>query len=146
LSQPQSKLLKALHRSVLKADMSILVDTNVILFGLLQPKRISATVQKILNDKRLPIFASVASVYEIGLKVKLGKLNLTEGFDVALHLKESDVKLVEISSEHALIASQLPLVNRDPWDRLIVAQCFVNGHQLASSDEHITKLGIGRIW
>ena len=103
-------------------------------------------MQQRLNDPRERVFASVVSVYEIHFKLTLGKLSLPPNFDLVSFLQTADVSLIDVTTEHARVASQLPVENRDPWDRIIVAQCLVDGHQLVSCDENITKLGIGRIW
>jgi PIN domain nuclease of toxin-antitoxin system len=126
--------------------LALLLDTNVILFGLLQPNKIQPSLRARLIDKNERVCASVASVYEIGFKVLVGKLVLPSNFDILAHLRSADVELVTIKPEHALRASQLPLVIRDPWDRIIVAQALCEGLSLVSSDSDIASLGIDPIW
>lgn len=126
--------------------MALLLDTNVILFALMEPARIPVHVRRMIEDPANSCIASVVSLYEIGIKIALGKLAIPESFDFVRHLQRSDIALLDIKPQHALRAARLPLDYRDPWDRLIVAQCFVEGHQLVSSDTGISALGIGRIW
>ena len=126
--------------------MALLLDTNVILFGLMEPTRIPAHVRRQIETANIVCVASVVSLYEIGLKSALGKLPIPAGFDLINYLQRADIGLLEIKPQHALTAARLPLEHRDPWDRLIVAQCLVEGHQLVSSDTNISALGIGRIW
>jgi PIN domain nuclease of toxin-antitoxin system len=123
-----------------------MLDTNVILFGLFEPKRIRPSVKARLLDTNERVFASVASLYEIGFKANLGKLALPFDFDIRTHLRTSDIELLEITAEHALRASQLPLAICDPWDRVIVAQSLCEKLSLVSSDADIEALGINRIW
>jgi PIN domain nuclease of toxin-antitoxin system len=89
---------------------------------------------------------SVVSLYEIGIKQALGKLPIPLSFDVMAHLRASRIDILEIKAQHAITASRLPIEHRDPWDRLIAAQCLVEGHSLVSADAEICALGIARIW
>lgn len=126
--------------------MALLLDTNVVLFGLMEPDRIPAHVRRQIEAPHTDCLVSVVSLYEIGLKTALGKLPIPQGFDLIRYLQRADIGLLEIKAQHALAAARLPLDHRDPWDRLIVAQCIVEGHSLVSSDTTISALGIGRIW
>lgn len=126
--------------------MALLLDTNVILFGLMEPARIPAHVRRQIEAANADCLVSVVSLYEIGLKTALGKLPIPEGFDLVRYLQRADIGLLEIKPQHALVAAHLPREHRDPWDRLIVAQCLVEGHSLVSADTSISALGIGRIW
>jgi PIN domain nuclease of toxin-antitoxin system len=126
--------------------VALLLDTNVVLFGLMEPARIPAHVRRQIEAANVACVVSVVSLYEIGLKTAEGKLPIPEGFDLVRYLQRADIALLEIRPQHALVAARLPLEHRDPWDRLIVAQCVVEGHRLVSADTSISELGIGRIW
>jgi PIN domain nuclease of toxin-antitoxin system len=126
--------------------MALLLDTNVILFGLMEPDRVPGHVRRMIEAENADCFVSVVSLYEIGLKTALGKLHIPVTFDLVKHLQQADIRLLDITPRHALRAARLPLEHRDPWDRIIVAQCLVEGHQLVSADTMISALGIGRIW
>jgi PIN domain nuclease of toxin-antitoxin system len=126
--------------------MALLLDTNVILFALMEPARVPAHVRAMIEAPDGECVASVVSLYEIGQKTALGKLPIPASFDMSAHLRRSGIRLLDITARHASRAASLPLDHRDPWDRLIVAQCLVEGHQLVSADNTICALGIGRIW
>lgn len=126
--------------------MALLLDTNVILFGLMEPTRIPNHVRRMIESETATCVLSVVSLYEIGLKTALGKLPIPSSFDLVQHLRQSGISILNVTPRHALRAAALPLEHRDPWDRLIVAQCLVEGHQLVSGDTIISALGIARIW
>jgi PIN domain nuclease of toxin-antitoxin system len=126
--------------------MALLLDTNVILFGLMEPSRIPAHVRRMIEAENATCYVSVVSLYEIGLKTALGKLPIPASFDITRHLQQSGIAILDMTPRHALRAAALPLEHRDPWDRLIAAQCLVEGHQLVSADTMISALGIARIW
>jgi PIN domain nuclease of toxin-antitoxin system len=129
-----------------RADVALILDTNVILFGLLEPKRIRPALRTRLSDNNERVCVSVATIYEVNFKYALGKLSLPNHFDIVSHLHASNLEILPITSNHAARASQLPLTNRDPWDRMIVAQALCENLSLVSSDGRIDDLGIKRIW
>jgi len=126
--------------------MAYLLDTNAILFGLFASSKIKPSIKALLSDPTNRVCASVASIYEINFKAALGKLWLPDDFDITAHLIQSDVELISISPFHAAAASRLPLVNRDPWDRLIAAQALNERLTLVSADTAIQALGVKTIW
>jgi PIN domain nuclease of toxin-antitoxin system len=126
--------------------LAYLLDTNAILFGLFAPETIKPVTRSLLSDPDVRVFASVASIYEISFKAELGKLKLPPNFQIVQHLIGSDVELLDITAAHAERASRLPLLIRDPWDRLIAAQAIAHHLSLVTSDAHIHQLGVRTIW
>jgi PIN domain nuclease of toxin-antitoxin system len=126
--------------------VAYLLDTNAILFGLLTPDKIKPSIRALMNDPANRLCASVASIYEINFKVAIGKLWLPDNFDVTAHLIQGDTELLSINPFHAAAASRLPLINRDPWDRLIAAQALNERLTLISSDRAIQALGVKTLW
>lgn len=122
--------------------MAYLLDTNAILFGLIMPDKIKPSIRALIRDPANRVCASVASIYEINFKVALGKLWLPVDFDITAHLVQADTELLSINPFHAAAASRLPLINRDPWDRLIAAQALNERLTLISSDKAIQALGV----
>jgi PIN domain nuclease of toxin-antitoxin system len=86
------------------------------------------------------------SWYEIGLKVRIGKLDLPEGYDCDLALANLVASLLPITTKHMTRAANLPLENRDPFDRILVAQAIEEGMHLLSADEHLSVLNAPRLW
>ena len=126
--------------------MSLLLDTNVMLFGLMEPDKIPVHIRRMISDPDQACIVSAVSLYEIGLKTALGKLAIPDSFDLVRHVRRSQMEILSVTAQHATRAARLPLDHRDPWDRVIAAQCLVDGHQLVSADETISALGIGRLW
>jgi len=126
--------------------VAYLLDTNTILFGLFMPDRIKPSIRALIQDPANRVCASVASIYEINFKFALGKLSLPVDFDITAHLVQADIELLSITPFHAAAASRLPLINRDPWDRLIAAQARNERLTLISSDKAIQALGVETLW
>jgi PIN domain nuclease of toxin-antitoxin system len=126
--------------------LGYLLDSNMILFALYASQKIKPRIRALLSDKSNRICTSVASIYEISFKANLGKLWLPDGFDIKAHLIASDTELLSINPVHAAVASQLPTVIRDPWDRVIAAQAISEHLTLISSDNKIGALGVKTTW
>ena len=85
-----------------------------------------------MKNQTNEIFLSVASVWEMAIKVSLGKLHLSQPFDLFIpnQLLLNDITLLDIAVSHTLLVATLPFHHRDPFDRLLIAQKF--GRRLAS--------------
>ncbi len=110
--------------------MRLLLDTHILLWAVLNDPRLSETqVQAISNGD---LYLSAASVWEIGIKRALGKLQVPEElFDIAV---DAGCRPLPISWTHADAAATLPPHHADPFDRMLIAQARCEGLSLASSD------------
>jgi len=90
---------------------------------------------------------SVASIWEIGIKYHLGKLPLPVAPSdyVPARLALTKTMALPIAAGHALRASSLPALHRDPFDRMIVAQSLVEGVPVLSTDRQLDAYGIRRL-
>lgn len=127
-------------------SLRVLLDTNVILFALLRPAKLSTEARTVLEAPGTTRFLSPISWYEIGLKVKIGRLDLPQGYDCDLALTHLAASLLPITKKHMIRAANLPLENRDPFDRILVAQAIEDGMHLLSADEHLSVLNAPRLW
>lgn len=113
--------------------MRLLLDTHVLLWAILNDPRLTEGQGRAISDGEL--YLSAASVWEIGIKRAIGKLDVPEEiFDVAV---DAGCRPLPISWTHAEAAAALPLHHTDPFDRMLVAQARCEGLRLVSSD---TKL------
>lgn len=98
-----------------------------------------------LNNQRL---VSVASLWEIAIKYRLGKLSLSAPFDTLFpaQLRQNDIQLLSIEVAHLSQVSKLPLHHRDPFDRLIIAQSVAEGIPVVGTDSIFDAYSIQRIW
>ncbi len=113
--------------------MRLLLDTHVLLWAVLNDPRLTETQARAISEGEL--YVSAASVWEIGIKRALGKLDVPEVlFDIAV---DAGCRPLPISWTHAEAAAALPLHHTDPFDRMLIAQARCENLRLASSD---TKL------
>ena len=116
--------------------MSLLIDTHILLWLLVGSSRLTGGVYATLADRRNTVFLSVASTWEIAIKVGLGKLNLPANLHAWLpeELEASDVRMLQIRPEHNLGVEVLPHHHRDPFDRLLISQATSDGLTIVTAD------------
>jgi PIN domain nuclease of toxin-antitoxin system len=131
------------------ARQSLLVDTHVLLWMMTEPERLSGPASRLLAKGETSLAVSAASAWEIATKQRFGRLPqadvLVRGY--APHLDRLAVAELAITSEHALLAGSLEWPNRDPFDRMIAAQCMIESLPLVSADQAFESLsGVRIIW
>ncbi len=119
--------------------MKLLLDTNIAIFMLRSPERLSSAVEAALNDEANTLLISSISIFEIALKRSLGKLEVGEG--VIDRLDAIGCTGLALSDRHAWRVSELPWLHRDPFDRLIVAQALEESATLVTSDRILAQYG-----
>ena len=128
--------------------MKLLIDTQCWLWWFAEPDRLQeATIAQIVDETN-ELWFSVASVWEMGIKVGLGKLPLPEPIDryLASRMKQLGARSLEIRADHALQAGKLPLHHRDPFDRMLIAQAQVEGMTIVTSDRMFDRYEVEILW
>jgi PIN domain nuclease of toxin-antitoxin system len=119
--------------------VSLLLDTHVILWWLTDDLALSDEVKARLDDEP-DVYVSPASLWEVTIKQSIGKLS--EPVDVAEEIRDSGFRELPITFHHAIAAGRLPLIHRDPFDRMLVAQAQCERLTLVSRDPHIQRYDI----
>lgn len=116
--------------------MKLLLDTQCFLWWFAQPDRLNEEAIAQIADETNELWFSVASVWEMGIKVAIGKLPLPEPIDtyISTRMIQLDARSLEITAPHALRAAALPLHHRDPFDRMLIAQAQMEEMTLVSAD------------
>ena len=124
--------------------MRYLVDTHILLWAAGDPERLSPAAREILADDSAQLSFSVASVWEVAIKARLGRPD----FAVDAHLFRRgliDAGFAElpILGPHVTAVADLPLLHRDPFDRMLVAQARSEGMMLVTKDPAVARYGGG---
>lgn len=116
--------------------MNILIDTQIFLWLFGQSGRISVNVQNLLRSTSNKIYFSAVSSWEIAIKYGNGKLKLPDSPEIFIphRLKRANFSWLEITHEHTLAVAHLPLIHKDPFDRLLITQANVENLTLLSAD------------
>jgi len=128
--------------------MRVLVDTHTFLWALLENHRLSAKAKQILTSKEHELYFSLVSLWEIAVKMKIGKLN-TVGSSVTYirdEMGEYGMELLPIRYEHILQLERLPLHHSEPFDRLRIAQAVAESLPILTHDEKFPLYPVKLIW
>ncbi len=128
--------------------MRLLLDTNIIVWWLLDRAKISRVAAAAMADADNALFASAASAFEIAIKQQIGKLPLAEEAVRSLpeDLEGSGITLLDISFQQAILAGRFVIAHRDPFDRLIAAQARAEDMPVVTSDRAFGDFGVKVIW
>jgi PIN domain nuclease of toxin-antitoxin system len=128
--------------------VKLLLDTQCWLWWFAQPERLNEEAIAHIADENNELWLSVASIWEIGIKVSIGKLPLPDPLDsyISSRMAQLRVRSLEITASHALQAAALPLHHRDPFDRMLIAQAQIEEMMLVSADSMFNKYDISLLW
>ena len=127
--------------------MKYLLDTHAFLWYFEDSDKLSETAANIIENTDAPKFVSIASLWEFAIKYGLGKLRFDGGYS---HLWEMITKngfiILPIAQSHLAEIIELPLIHRDPFDRLLVATAKAEGMTLLTADENIHQYDVQFVW
>lgn len=128
--------------------MRVLIDSHTLIWYVDQDKLLSLTSHATISDPANELLLSAGSIWEIGIKVGLGRLLLTQPFKrwMTQAISDLNVTVLPLSVEYVDVQSNLPKHHGDPFDRLLVAQAIVEQVSIISADASLDAYGITRIW
>lgn len=128
--------------------MRLLLDSHVLIWYVDQDHLLSRAAHAAITDPANDLYLSTATIWEIAIKVGLGKLKLSAPYRPWMTKVSSDLGLIElpITIETADLHASLPSHHRDPFDRMLAAQSLVESMPLVSSDAIFDRYGVQRIW
>ena len=127
--------------------MKYLLDTHVLLWYYENSSQLHGKIQALIDDRESEIYISIASLWEISIKLGLGKLSLKISFDDLMKIiSDRDFKILQVEIEYLKHLSKLPLIHKDPFDRLLVATAQAEDLTLITADENIHKYDITINW
>ncbi len=123
--------------------MQLLLDTHILIWFLEGNNLLSKSRRQIIANSQNDIFISIASLWEIAIKISIGKLILAKPLtDVIKQIGLENIEILAISPEHTLQVSNLPFHHRDPFDRIIVAQAQVENLAMMTDDIEFGNYGV----
>lgn len=128
--------------------MTFLLDTHTFLWLAIEPEKLSPAVLNLVEQGNTELLLSAASGWEIGLLAKLGRVVLPESPDIFIPaaMQALQVTPLPIGFTIAIAAASLPLIHRDPFDRILVAEALRNDFTLLSKDKIIPTYGVQVVW
>ena len=124
------------------------MDAHAFIWWVLDMPNLSVTCRDVLADGANEVLLSVASSYEIAYKAERGRLSLPEPPEtyVSSRLAANGFESLPVQLSHALRAAVLPLIHRNPFDRLLIAQAQIEGLPILTSDAAISRYDVETIW
>jgi len=126
----------------------VLLDTHAFLWAATGDDRLPRPVAEVVEDPGTRVFISVATTWELTLKVQIGKLRLpsppAEHF--AEHIERFRSELLPIHQRHVAALPELPAIHADPFDRMLVAQAIVEDLDLVTGDADLRRYPVRTIW
>jgi PIN domain nuclease of toxin-antitoxin system len=127
--------------------MKAILDTHAFLWALAGDTRMSRHAREVFAGSA-DLSLSIASIWEILIKVQSGKLNFPRpaGPYVLSRLAENGIKRLSISVDHLLALERLPMHHRDPFDRMLIAQSMEEDWPIITADPVFKQYPIQVIW
>jgi PIN domain nuclease of toxin-antitoxin system len=127
---------------------SLLLDTHAMLWFFWGDPQLSANAKAAIEDPDNRKLISIASCWEIAVKVGLGKLDLGEPSRTFLprEISNNNFELLPIGLNHIAEVEGLPMHHRDPFDRLLLAQAIIENLPVISADRVFEQYGVTRLW
>jgi PIN domain nuclease of toxin-antitoxin system len=126
--------------------MEYILDTHTFLWYLLGDANLGRKAKEAIGTKT-SLYFSIASLWEISIKVNIGKLQLHRPFeDLYTELEYLNIRLLPITVEDTQLYANLPLHHRDPFDRILVVQAMNHSLTLISRDAAFDAYPIRRVW
>jgi PIN domain nuclease of toxin-antitoxin system len=131
--------------------MTLLLDTNAMLWFFWDDRQLNASAKALIEDPNNRKLVSIATCWEVAIKVGLKKLTLGAGGAdsrsfLETHVARSFFEYLPISVEHATAVEHLPPHHKDPFDRLLIAQAMCEQIPIVSSDSQLDPYPITRLW
>jgi PIN domain nuclease of toxin-antitoxin system len=128
--------------------VNLLLDAHAFLWFLDNDAQLSVTAKRLIEDPANRKYVSMASCWEIAIKVGLRKLDLGEPATTFLprELAANHFDVLGIELRHATFVETLPQHHRDPFDRLLIAQSLIEAIPVVGVDVAFDKYGVRRIW
>lgn len=127
--------------------MKLLLDTHAFLWFMAGDERLSRRARRSMEAPGAELILSAASVWEMAIKLRLGRLTLPGTVEEYIAEKlEVGFRTLPVEWRHAAAVEKLPFHHRDPFDRLLVSQALIEGLPLVTGDPAFRRYGVRIIW
>lgn len=128
--------------------MNILMDTHTFIWSSIIPQKLSTTAKKLIIDQNHNLFLSFASIWEMQIKLQLGKLRFDVPLSELLTIQQqvNQIQLLSIDLKHIWALERLPPHHRDPFNRMLIAQAMATKMPILSIDDAFDSYLIERLW
>jgi PIN domain nuclease of toxin-antitoxin system len=124
--------------------MKLLLDTHVFIWLNFEPQKISDRIRDKCSNPSNQLYLSMVSPWEIQIKKQLGKIKFESPLRklINVQIEQNDLILLPIQLQHIYALNNLPHIHKDPFDRLLIAQCHVESMKMVSMDKKMQQYSI----
>jgi PIN domain nuclease of toxin-antitoxin system len=124
--------------------MRLLLDTHIFLWFISADKRLPSFMSDSIRDHNNEVYLSVVSLWEAIIKYNLGKLPLPQAPEtyIPIQRERHQISSLELNEPSVVQLAKLPLIHRDPFDRMLISQAMENGLTLVTVDDAILAYAI----
>ena len=127
--------------------MKYLLDTHTAIWYFEDSPELSQKATELIDNPEISVFISSVSLWEIAIKMSLGKLKLSIPFgDFLNSIKTSDFGILQIEDDYLQTLLTLPYLHKDPFDRLIISSAIADDLTIITKDENIQKYDAPWVW
>ena len=127
--------------------MKYLLDTHAIIWYFEDSPELPKKITELIDDPEITIYICSVSLWEIAIKMNLGKLDINLPFEELLNsIKNGDFTVLQIEDEYLRELSSLPFIHKDPFDRLLISTALADNLTIITVDENIQKYDVPWIW
>jgi PIN domain nuclease of toxin-antitoxin system len=121
-----------------------LLDTHIFIWWITDNPKLSPNIRSVVSDDGNELYLSTASIWEMMIKSKLQKLQLTD--DPKTFIKEqvkiNSINILDVKMEHSLETYELPDIHKDPFDRILIAQAKIEKLTIITTDSYIVEYDV----
>ena len=124
-----------------------LLDTHTAIWFFNGDVKLSKNARQIISDRSNPIYLSIASAWEVAIKLCIGKLDIAgKTEDFIQDAETNKITILPIKTTHLNSLESLPMIHRDPFDRLLIATALAENMTLITADENFAQYKVPQIW
>ncbi|MBD3244502.1 MAG: PIN domain-containing protein [Candidatus Moranbacteria bacterium] len=118
--------------------MNILIDTHILLWWLKNSSKLKKNQRALIKNQKNCIFISPVSIWEIVIKRSVKKLN-ADCNEILKNIRLNNFIFIDINFKHVKNIENLPLIHKDPFDRMLISQAIIEDYYLLTDDPNILK-------
>ncbi len=128
--------------------MNLLSDSHSFVWWREEPHKLSKTAFAEISNPANNLFLSVASAWELQIKIKIGKFSFSDTLEnvIAEEININRLQILSVNLSHSLYLKNLPLYHKDPFDRLLISQAIVENLTLLSKDPQFAAYPVNLLW
>lgn len=125
--------------------MKLLIDTHVVIWSLYASENLPSHVKELMGNN--PCCVSIASLWEMAIKSSLGKLELDDSIEeVGNYCIAHNIDILPITTAECDVMRKLPMIHKDPFDRILIAQAISKDCTIITKDGIIPRYDVRTIW